>query len=124
VWRSSLVLTCRQRLDHGQRPTVGAAGRLWTTSRVATSRVFSTFKQEPRDRGRTSRQPSHPSVLHGPKVVVPNRAYFLFLESMSDFGDWARLIGADVSAIDQLLADPRLDVVPADPRQDQPSYRW
>jgi len=100
-----------------------------------------------------------PSVLHGPKVVVPNRAYFLFRGSLSEFGDWGaadewpgqpRLympgpafiwpgdhawcvandvdphwagIGADVSAIDQLLADPRLDVVPADPRQDQPSYR-
>ena len=99
-----------------------------------------------------------PSVLHGPKVVVPNRAYFLFRGSASDFGEWGaadewpgqpRLhmpdpafiwpadhtwcvandvdphwagIGADVSAIDQLLADPRLDVVPADPRQDQPYY--
>jgi hypothetical protein len=35
---------------------------------------------------------------------------------------WAG-IGADVSAIDELLADPRLDVVPADPREDQPAYR-
>ena len=100
-----------------------------------------------------------PSLLHRPKVVVPNRAYFLFRGSVSDLGDWGaadegpgqpRLhmpdpafiwpadhswclandvdphwagIGADVSAIDQLLADPRLDVVPADPGQDQPSYR-
>lgn len=100
-----------------------------------------------------------PSVLHGPKVAVPNRAYFLFRGSVSDFGDWGaaeewpgqpRLhmpdpafiwpadhtwcvandvdphwagIGADVSAIGQLLADPRLDVVPADPRDDQPVYR-
>lgn len=100
-----------------------------------------------------------PSVLHGPKVVVPNRAYFLFRGSISDFGDWGaadawpgqpRLhmpnpafiwpadqawcvandvdphwagIGADVAAIDELLADPRLDVVPADPGQDQPYYR-
>lgn len=99
-----------------------------------------------------------PSVLHGPKVLVPNRAYFLFRGSISDFGDWGaadtwpgqpRLrmpdpafiwpadhawcvandvdphwagIGADVAAIDELLADPRLDVVPADPHQDQPSY--
>jgi len=99
-----------------------------------------------------------PSVLHGPKVVVPNRAYFLFRGSISDVGDWGaadawpgqpRLhmpdpafiwpadhawcvandvdphwagIGADVAAIDELLADPRLDVVPADPHQDQPSY--
>jgi hypothetical protein len=35
---------------------------------------------------------------------------------------WAG-IGADVSAIDELLADPRLDVVAADPREDQPAYR-
>jgi hypothetical protein len=35
---------------------------------------------------------------------------------------WAG-IGADVSALDELLADQRLDVVPADPRQDQPYYR-
>ena len=100
-----------------------------------------------------------PSVVRGPKVAVPNRAYFLFRGSVSDFGDWGaadmwpghpRLhmpdpafiwpadhawcvandvdphwagIGADVSAIDELLADPRLDVVPADPSQDQPYYR-
>jgi len=99
-----------------------------------------------------------PSVLHGPKVVVPNRAYFLFRGPISDFGDWGaadawpgqpRLhmpdpafiwpadhawcvandvdphwagIGADVAAIDELLADPRLDVVSADPHQDQPVY--
>jgi len=104
--------------------------------------------------------PAFPSsVLHGPKVVVPNRAYFLFRSAVSDFDDWGpaemwpgqpRLhmpapafiwpadhawciandvdphsagIGADVSAIDQLLADPQLNVVPADPRENQPSYR-
>ena len=104
--------------------------------------------------------PAFPSsVLHGPKVVVPNRAYFLFRGSVSDFGNggaaeewpgqprlhmpdpafiwpadhawcvandvdphWAG-IGAAVSAIDQLLGDPRLDVVAADPREDQPAYR-
>ncbi len=100
-----------------------------------------------------------PSVLHGPKVVVPNRAYYLFRGSVSDFGNWGEAeewpgqprlhmpdpafiwppddawcvandvdphwggIGADVSAIDELLADPRLDVVAADPREDQPAYR-
>ena len=103
--------------------------------------------------------PAFPSsVLHGPKVVVPNRAYFLFRGTISDFGDWGAAdmwpgqphhgmpdpafiwpadhawcvandvdphwagIGAGSSAIDQLLADPLLDVVPADPHQDQPSY--
>jgi hypothetical protein len=30
------------------------------------------------------------SVLQGPKVVVPNRAYFLFRGSVSDFGDWGQ----------------------------------
>lgn len=100
-----------------------------------------------------------PSVLEGPKVVVPNRAYILFQGTLSEFGDWGaaemwpgqhRLnmpnpafvwpadhawcvsndvdphwagIGADVSAIADLLANPRLDVVPADPRDEQPSYQ-
>jgi hypothetical protein len=100
-----------------------------------------------------------PSVLRGPKVVVPNRSYYLFRGAVSDFGDWGaaemwpgkpRLhmpdpafiwpadhawciandvdphwagIGADVSVIDELLADPELNVVPADPREDRPSYR-
>ena len=35
---------------------------------------------------------------------------------------WAG-IGASIPAINHLLADSRLDVVPADPRQDQPRYR-
>jgi hypothetical protein len=35
---------------------------------------------------------------------------------------WAG-IGADKPVIDQLIADPRLDVVPADPGQEQPAYR-
>jgi hypothetical protein len=32
-------------------------------------------------------------------------------------------IGATTAAIDELLADPRLDPVPADPREAQPAYR-
>jgi hypothetical protein len=99
------------------------------------------------------------SVLDGPKVVVPTRAYYLFRGAASDVDDWGAAemwpgqprtdmppaafiwpadhawciandvdphwagIGADVSAIDQLLADPRLNVVLADPRENQPSYR-
>lgn len=35
---------------------------------------------------------------------------------------WAG-IGADVEAVEGLLADPRLDVVPADPGEEQPWYR-
>jgi hypothetical protein len=114
--------------------------------------------------GRVSRGPLiapafPPAVLHGPKVVLPGRAYFLFRGSVSDLGDWGaadarpgqpRLhmpdpafiwpadhtwcvandvdphwagIGASVSAIDELQADPRVDVVRADPHQDQPYYR-
>lgn len=100
-----------------------------------------------------------PSVLSGPKVAIPNRAYFLFRGAISEFGDWAAAelwpgqprpdmpnpafiwpadhawcvaddvdphwagIGADTQAIDQLLADPRLDVVRADPNENQPRYR-
>jgi hypothetical protein len=104
--------------------------------------------------------PAFPSsVLHGPKVVVPNRSYFLFHGGVADFGDWGasemwrgrpRLhmpppafiwpadhawcvandvdphwagIGADVSAIGQLLAEPQLDVVAANPRESQPAYQ-
>lgn len=100
-----------------------------------------------------------PSVLHGPKVAVPNRTYFLFHGATSELGDWGAAemwpgrprpgipdpafiwpadhawciandidphfagIGADTWAIDQLVADPRLDVLPADPCEDQPCYR-
>ncbi len=104
-------------------------------------------------------EPAFPaSVLTGPKVMIPHRAYYLFHGALSDFGDWGaaemwpgqpRLhlpdpafiwpaertwcvandvdphwagIGADTSAIDQLVADPRLDVVPADLDQDPPHY--
>ena len=35
---------------------------------------------------------------------------------------WAG-IGAATPVIEQLVADPDLDVVPADPEQEQPNYR-
>lgn len=77
-------------------------------------------------------------------VVVPNRAYYLFRGAVSDVWHmpdpafiwpadrawcvandvdphWAG-IGASTSAVAQLLADPRLDVVLADPREAQPFY--
>ncbi len=96
---------------------------------------------------------------HAPKVVIPNREYFLFRGTASDFGNWdtgqtvsdedkAHMpdpafiwpadhawcitndvdphwagIGADTAVIGQLLADSRLDVVRADPSQEQPLYR-
>jgi hypothetical protein len=32
--------------------------------------------------------PFPPTVLNGPNVIVPNRAYFLFHGTWSEFGDW------------------------------------
>jgi hypothetical protein len=100
-----------------------------------------------------------PTVLHGPKVVVPNRAYFLFHGKISELGEWGAAemwpgqprsdmpdpafiwpadhawciahdvdphwigIGAGKEAIEELIAHPLLDVVPADPREDQPHYQ-
>lgn len=101
------------------------------------------------------------STIHGdgPKVEIPNRAYFLFHGPLADADDWGaaemwpgepRLwmpepafvwpadhawcvakdvdphwagIGATASVIEQLCNDPRLDVVPANPEENQPAYR-
>jgi hypothetical protein len=89
-----------------------------------------------------------PLSHRGPKVVVPERAYYLFRGPLDEAGaardlpgpafvwpadhawcvaadvdpHWAGL-GADALVIDQLVADPRLDVVPADPNRTQPAYR-
>jgi hypothetical protein len=99
-----------------------------------------------------------PSVLNGPKVNIPGRAYFLFHGALSDFGDWGAAeespgrprthmpdpafiwpadrawcvandvdphyagIGADATAVGQLLDHPRLDIVPTDPRMEPPHY--
>ena len=41
-----------------------------------------------------------PSVLDGPKVVIPHRAYFLFRGSLSELGDWG--------AADRWPGEPRL----------------
>ena len=93
-----------------------------------------------------------------PKVVVPERSYFLFRGSLSDLDDWnsqgiAGLptdfavpppafmwpedhawcvaldvdshfagIGATTEAIAALVAHPGLDVIAADPNEEQPSY--
>jgi hypothetical protein len=94
-----------------------------------------------------------------PRVVVPNRAYWLFRGPLADVGTWDTAqerpgqcqldeaepafvwpadhawcftrdvdphwagIGGTASMISRLIADPRLDVVPADPTKDQPAYR-
>ena len=97
--------------------------------------------------------------LEGPKVVLPNRAYYLFEGRLSDVGasgaadlrpgqprtgmqvpafvwpadhawcvakdvdpHWAG-IAADQTVIDRLVDESGLDVVHADPDEDQPSYR-
>ena len=127
----------------------------------------STIWGEPVDEGRPADTPRRPriapafpsSVLHGPKVAVPDRSYFLFRGRWADIGNWdvAELwpgqprrdmpdpafiwpadhawciandvdphwagIGADLPAIDELIANPDVDIVPADPREDQPCYR-
>jgi len=100
-----------------------------------------------------------PSMPHLPKVVLPNRAYWLFRGPLADVGTWdtaqewpgqCRLdeappafawpadhqwcvardvdphwagIGGTPPLITRLVSDPRLDVVPADPTEDQPFYR-
>ena len=100
-----------------------------------------------------------PSMLQVPKVVLPNRAYWMFRGPLAGVGAWDtaqgwpgqhRLdevdpafawpadhawcvaldvdshwagIGGTTRLIEQLVADPRLDVVAADPSQEQPFYR-
>ena len=119
----------------------------------------STSREAPRDRTRRIAPAFPPSVLHGPKVAVPHRSYFLCHGTTSELGDWGAAemwpgrsrpgmpdpafvwpaddawciangvdphfagIGAETWAIDQLVADPHLDVLPADPCEDQPRYR-
>jgi hypothetical protein len=99
------------------------------------------------------------SMLPVPKVVLPNRAYWLFRGPLARVGAWdtARAwpgqhrldevdpafawpadhawcvaldvdshwagIGGTTRLIEELVADPRLDVVPADPSQELPFYR-
>ncbi|XVV08596.1 hypothetical protein ACQP2X_27535 [Actinoplanes sp. CA-131856] len=81
----------------------------------------------------------------GPKVVLPHREFFLFRGAFADYAPdfqppafvwpadhawclaadvdphWAG-VGATAAAIADLIADPRLDVVPADPSAAQPFY--
>lgn len=100
-----------------------------------------------------------PTTPRVPKVVVPNRAYWLFRGPLADTGTWdtaqglpgqfrldaaepaliwpadhAWCVGRDVDPhwagigghtllMNQLIADPRLDVVSADPTKDQLFYQ-
>lgn len=101
---------------------------------------------------------SGPSAFEASKVVVPNRAFFLFRGPLEEIGNWdtaamwpghPRLdqadpafvwpsdhawcvshdvdphwagVGAGTSVIERLAADPRLDLVPANPAEEQPFY--
>jgi hypothetical protein len=103
-------------------------------------------------------EPALPPNAHIPKVVVPNRAYWLFRGPLADSGSWDTAeglpgqfsldaadpafiwpadhawciardvdphwagIGGHTLLINQLIADPHLDVVSADPTKDQPFY--
>lgn len=59
-------------------------------------------------------------AMPGPAFVWPaDHAWFV----ASDIDPHWAGIGADTRVIDQLVSDPRLDVVPADPRAAQPAYR-
>jgi hypothetical protein len=92
------------------------------------------------------------AALEECRFDVPNRSFFLFDGSLADVETWASGsagtayrpafvwaadhawcvafdvdphwagIGATVAAIDDLRADPRLDVVVADPQVEQPAY--
>lgn len=89
------------------------------------------------------------ATFTGPMVEVPNRSYFLFRGNVSELGEWSSSedpspafiwpadqvwcvandvdphwagIGASTEAIEQLMADPRLDVVLVDPSLGQPTY--
>lgn len=94
-----------------------------------------------------------PADLEECRFDVPNRSFFLFDGSLADVEEWASGpavttyrpafvwpvdhawcvafdvdphwagIGASVAALADLRADPRLDVVLADPHAEQPAYR-
>lgn len=100
-----------------------------------------------------------PTTSQVPKVMVPNRSYWLFRGPLTDAGTWdaahglpAQLrldaaepafiwpadqawcvaqdvdphwagIGGSTLLLNQLIADRRLDVVPANPTEEQPSYQ-
>jgi hypothetical protein len=64
--------------------------------------------------------PGRPSHLKWPAFAWPADHAWCVASDVDPH--WAG-IGADTLVIDQLVADPRLDVVPADPSKEQPAYR-
>lgn len=99
------------------------------------------------------------AFVHGPKVTVPNRQFYLFTGPLEEYVDWGAAdyadelprtyedepallwpsdhawfvacdvdpdwigVGGTQALIDELLADERLDVVPATYGPDQPEHR-
>ena len=57
--------------------------------------------------------------MPGPAFIWPGDRTWCLANDVDPH--WAG-IGADSAAIDELLADPRLDVVPADPHHAPPHY--
>lgn len=86
------------------------------------------------------------AAFDAPRVALPHRAYFLLHGPLADLASWAGPdpafvwpadrawclandvdphyagIGAEAAAIEQLMGTPGLDVVEADPREQQPHY--
>jgi hypothetical protein len=101
-------------------PAVGAA----RTEGRQTDRAYYLFRgpvSDFDDWGAAEMWPGQPRLqMPNPAFIWPADHAWCVANDVDPH--WAG-IGADTSAIDQLLADPRLDVVAADPRQDQPAYR-
>jgi hypothetical protein len=91
---------------------------------VVPNRAYYLFRgtvSELGDRGPADGWPGQPGTgIADPAFVWPADHAWCIANDVDPH--WAG-IGADTAAIDQLVADPRLDVVPADPRADQPRYR-
>jgi hypothetical protein len=128
--RASRVTAEDPRPEEGRRSTgdadcagAPALGAARTEGRHTAPRVlpFPGVSVRFRRLGAAERWPGQPG-LHMPDLAFIWPADRAWCVANDVDPHWAG-IGADVSAIDQLLADPRLDVVPADPREDQPSYR-
>jgi hypothetical protein len=91
---------------------------------VVSNRAYYLFHgtvSELGDRGPAEGWPGQPGAsMADPAFIWPADHAWCIANDVDPH--WAG-IGADTAAIDQLVADPRLDVVPADPRADQPRYR-
>lgn len=91
---------------------------------VVPGRAYFLFRgplAETGDWGAADMWPGQPRFgMPGPAFIWPTDHTWCVASDVDPH--WAG-IGADQSVIDQLVADPRLDVVPADPSRQQPAYR-